>query len=242
MFGKTQENEVINANQPILSLAELISFGKYQLNESSDDFQDLQINVGEKMQTAIESLGVECINKLVDGEIPWKQNKDYKSDFLIFLCAQYFRTKAMKENVLKTMVSHSGCLSKQFSEKYGIKEEYSIDWENIYNYGLVCLAHLLSFNLLKKDIHFKLLKSSNARFIVSDQPVYNSADNPKKDFELFYPISPYLALLASTEFKNDEIIDIGDNEVLNYNTKTSKHTYNFFMGKEEEDVNFTFPY
>ena len=59
---------------------------------------------------------------------------------------------------------------------------------------------------------------------------------------LFYPISPYLALMGSTEYEKNEIIEIDDNEVLFHNNSTLKHAHDFFMGKEQVDVDYTYPY
>ena len=242
MFAKSNQNAVMKANEAIVSMAHHISLAGQIVHPDNKEFTNLQIQSGETIQTEIEKMGIEAIERLRERDISWLNDVDKKTDFLIFICTQYFRTKSMKDRQLATLKDQSELTIKYFKKEFNDDNDYSLDWNKIYNYGCICLAHKVSFNLLAKNIKFKLIKSKNVRFIVSDQPVYNAGDDKANEFILFYPISPNLALMGSIEYQNNEVVDVDDNEVLNHNNNTLKHAHNFFMGKERIDVDYRYPY
>lgn len=242
MFAKSNQNAVMKVNEAIVSMAHHISLAGQIVHPNNKEFTNLQIQSGETIQTEIEKMGIEAIERLRECDISWLNDIDKKTDFLIFICTQYFRTKSMKDRQLATLKDQSELTIKYFKKEFNDDNDYSLDWNKIYNYGCICLAHKVSFNLLAKNIKFKLIKSKNVRFIVSDQPVYNAGDDKANEFILFYPISPNLALMGSIDYQNDEVVDIDDNEVLTLNNNTLKHAHKFFMGKEKVDVNYKYPY
>lgn len=242
MFAKSNQNAVMKANEVIVNMARHISIAGQIVNPDNKEFVNLQIQSGETIQTEVEKMGIGAIEKLRECDISWLNDDDKKTDFLIFICTQYFRTKSMKDKQLAVLKNQSELTIKYFKEEFNDDNNYSLDWNKIYNYGCMCLAHKVSFTLLAKNIKFKLIESKNARFIVSDQPVYNAGDDKANELILFYPISPNLALMGSIDYQSDEVVGVDDSEVLNHNNNTLKHVHMFFMGKEEIDVNYTYPY
>lgn len=240
LFAKSNQKEVISANKDIIFLSGFISSIESIIGSDNTEFKKTQIKYGEEYQTKIEKLGFYGIDQLVKGDLSWISNQEKRTEFMLFICIQYFRTKAMKLNVLNKMNTESNMIIQKYNEVYDNSGDCSINWGNIYNYGLICLANNLCYNLLAKKMCFKLLKSKNYRFIVSDQPVYNIGDYSKNELILFCPISPNNALLGSCDLSEDTVEFISDEEVFNFNKVTVNHAYQFIMGKEESDINVCF--
>ena len=235
MFIETKEGDVLEANENIYGIATTISSVSEFVGEVSE-FKDLQIQDGELFQSTFEKMGIESLSHLLSEDVAWLDSENNMADFIVFLLVQYFRTKTMKENTMNAMNPSSSLLINMYKKEFNDSADYSINWDNIYNYGHLCLAHRAALGLLSKKFRFKLLKTKKANFIVSDQPVYNIGDNSVNEFILFYPLSPKLALLGASDIASNCIVEIEDNEALFYNYNTLKHTLNFFMGKEEKDV------
>lgn len=242
MFAKANQKGIKKANETIVNLARLISNIDQIIQFSDREFNNEQIQSGETIQSTIEKMGIEAIGKLRNFDISWLDDEEKRCDFLLFLCVQYLRTKSMKDRQLAVLEGQSDLTIELFKKEFNDNNKYTIDWAKIYNYGHICLAHKFAYALLARGMKFKLVKSKNIRFIVSDQPVYNMGDSKNNELTLFYPIEPYLALIGSIEYQRNELVEIEDNEVLAYNLITLKHTHNFFMGKEKADVDFSYPY
>ena len=233
-YGKNSET-LTKINDPIVEFGKLLSIISDKTIDK--DVNDVLIQIGEEIQSTIEKSGIEYLDYLYNKDLSFLADDDKKCGFLLFIAFQYFRTKKIKDNIVDTMNNESHKTIALYKRDMKDDNDYTIDWGHIFNYGSILLSNALSYNLLIKEMHFQLLVSNNARFIVADQPIYNELASDK-DLLLFYPITPYLAIRGSINYKKDEVINIDDNEVLAYNYKTYKISKNFFMGKEEIDVGF----
>ena len=179
MFAKSNQTAVIEANKKIVEMAKTIATIGKVIDLEDKDFEDAQIQSGELIQTVIEKVGISAIENLRNSNLSWLDDDEQKIDFLIFLCTQYFRTKSMKDKQLLAMESQTDLTIKFFKKEFNDENEYSLDWNKLYNYGCICLAHKVAFAFYTRGLKFRLLKSKNARFIVSDQPVYNAGGKPE---------------------------------------------------------------
>jgi hypothetical protein len=169
----------------------------------------------ENVHASIENIGSKYLKSLYDEDISFYNEEKGNAEFNIFLCEQYFRTKQIKESIMKRHIP--------------IK---NVNYENCRN----VVSHVLSINLAAtlsaQKSHFKccLLKNNTGvSLYTSDQPVINiGADNknPKKltvfEFEFYYPITPKLAFLLCVKdnfLGSKETLELTENNVKNYNAK-----------------------
>ena len=236
LFYKKNSEVLAKINAPIFIITKLVNL--ISSSDMDDSIRNHLVQAGEDIQTNVEKSGIEFLQYLYNKDLSFLQDDDKKAAFLLFICFQYFRTKKMKENVVGVMDKESEKIKYFYKRDMKDNTSYDINWNNIFNYGALLLSNALCYNLLIKEVHFQLLVSNNARFIVSDQPIYNELGDEKDALLLFYPISPYLAIRGSIDYDKDELLLVDDNEVLNYNYKTYLSSNEFFMGKEEIDVGF----
>lgn len=239
MFFKSKQEPVVQANKNLELIVEL--GGMLSQFKIDDKLHDELINIGEEIQSNVEKSGIVFLNSLKNEDLSFfTEEKDERIAFLIFILFQYFRTKSIRDNVLARMTPTTDKLKELYKKEIEPNMDYSVDWVSIYNYGYISMINAVLYNFLLKKPSIKLLKARNLRFIVSDQPVYNIADNVEKDLDLFYPISPNMAIRISADIKENCIETITDNEVLEYNLKTLKKAHEFIMGAERQDVDFKF--
>lgn len=221
----------------ITELANLLANDKF-----NGEYRELLIELGETVQSMGEKIGQKYIDKLyIDDLSFFDVNEEDGMDFLFYLFMQYFRTKAMRERASLSLTIMNDDIIKKICESE-LHEDivYSIDWNNIYNYGYIYLVNSVTYGYIHYGCHIRLLKSKGARFIVSDQPVYNCSENKSKDYDLFYPIDPNRAILLSKYFEKNEVLEISDDEVLRYNLLTVNNAYEFILGKEKVDIDFKY--
>jgi hypothetical protein len=179
------------------------------------DIDKLTTEFNENIHTSIENIAIKYLNSLYREDISFYNTEQGNVEFNIFLCEQYFRTKQMKETMMKVNVQ--------------IK---NVNFKNCWNIASHVLAINLPATLFTQRNHFRcvLLKNSTSTpFFTSDQPVINIAadkNNPRKltinEFEFYYPITPKLALLISLEdnlIGSQNILELGEINVQNYNIK-----------------------
>jgi hypothetical protein len=169
----------------------------------------------ENVHTFIENIGGKYLKFLYNENISFYYDEKGNIEFNIFLCEQYFRTRQMKETIMKRQIPIR-----------------NVNYENCWN----IVSHVLSINLAAtlsaQKGHFKccLLKNNtDISLYTSDQPVINiGADNknPKKltafEFEFYYPITPKLAFLICVKdnfLGAKETLELTENNVKNYNAK-----------------------
>lgn len=83
------------------------------------------------------------------------------------------------------------------------------------------------------------MQADDACFIVGDQPVVNTHSTftmltPPNDVELFYPITPYSALLLTTDqkFVSGQTVKVAVDEVVKYNALEQRAAREMLFAKE----------
>jgi hypothetical protein len=155
---------------------------------------------------------------------------------LIFISLQYLRTKKMKDRMLQAVKD---------------KDTGNIDYVKINHLTTFFLSLRLSVGLcVTGSAHFCLLRSNeDEKFITSDQPTINIKDEEldeegnTKAFELFYPLSPDLALLICANQNDNHTCEektISKEEVENWNFELKKRAHNFIFALKEFEIKKTF--
>ncbi|MCG3709110.1 DUF4238 domain-containing protein [Aliarcobacter butzleri] len=174
----------------------------------------------------LEDKAAPLFKKLQEEDNSFLNNFEDKKDFLLHISAQYFRTKNMKENLVKVIEN----------TKYK-----NINIENIFTIISIYFSINLASNINEKNYNIVFIKNlTNRDFITSDQPIINvwKMNNPEKHeieaVELYMPIAPKLAILISESIYDDlEISDIEELKKYNDFIVKSSLTQIFSSNKEQ---------
>ncbi len=152
------------------------------------------------------------------------ENTTNSMQFFHAIAEQYCRTKKIKENTQNMYL------------KLG---ESDIRGENVWMLIRHSIAFKIGLSLFQEKYQVCLLKSENANFITSDQPIINfhsDFDGIPDEFELYYPISPSLAIIVSKQEKypNKKVIIIDEDEVIEWNNLIAKLSYSQIYSHKKE--------
>lgn len=152
-------------------------------------------NLGERYHTGIENKCLDILDSLRSGNDAFYQDEGRSADFLYFLSLQYFRTAKMRYG-LRNIPSH-------FPGHDPRRTAGILNHIHATNVGAGLFRE-------RKDYRITFLRNATAvPFIAGDQPVINMLDPfATNDLELFYPLSPGLAIVLSKDtvkFTNREL-------------------------------------
>lgn len=195
-------------------------FAMFQFAEGKESprikegIHEIMNNFMEDIHTKIELQAIPLLKELQLGRTAFFDNEENMSDFMLFLCMQYFRTNKLKQNYLKVVAEISEKLPNEWS---------NIDLSKIWNILTVVFATNMGATLyaLRENYDWCIINNSTETpFITIDQPVVNLKGNYEleqstEELELFYPLSPKLALLISEKKNgNSNKIDITNSEYI----------------------------
>lgn len=202
--------------------------------ELNEEIESLQRNALEELYTGIEKSALSTLGYLLSQSekeilIPDMISDDKFVDFVLYLCFQYFRTKRMKEAIIKNI---------------GRAGELFSDVGETFNVIAIILATKIGFsiyNSLCKGEYYCCLISNRTDlpFITGDQPIINvyANENPQietTDLELYYPVSPTRALLISKE--HSENINCSVEEAKEYNDLIAKQSLELLFALHESEL------
>lgn len=191
------------------------------LLEFNKDFDEVHFNCGseEYLKFGLENL----YNK----DFSFFDCEDYKMKFCYSIAEQYCRTNRVKTGLIQSL------------------EPIKRDTINPYNLWFL-LRHVMAIKigmyLTYNNYNFCLFESDK-EFITGDQPLFNTYSSFKidkpDDFELFYPITPHLALSISkhNSISHKSIINISDNDVEDWNNKIHECCLHEIYSTSEEILN-----
>lgn len=177
-----------------------------------DNILDVLIhNFEEDFHGKIESNAIKFLEKLYHKDLSFYDNDDQWIEFLFFICQQYFRTQKINSNVQKAIGSFKGL---NIDKIWAILRHSS--------------ATSLGCSLYQDKANFRpvlIENTSNTPFITGDQPVINthaiglSLEEAPSELEFYYPLSPELALLLTSnpELNRKGIIYVREDKVTMYN-------------------------
>ena len=163
----------------------------------------------------------------------YNSSDDQNERFIAFVCAQYYRTKRMKDITLNIL--------KQ-AEEYFVNDQFpkgSIKADNLYQPMLWLISSKCADAILKA--HLKLLiNMTDLPFITSDQPVINiraNYENLSKDtteLVFYYPISPQIAILLNDNSADNKEEITEKIKICEYNDSLSKASYNMLIANDKD--------
>jgi hypothetical protein len=158
-------------------------------NEEDVLFKNLAINFEEELHCLYEKSAKPLLDRLLQKDPSVFLNFDDKLSFIQFMSIQYFRTKALKQNVIEA-VKH-------------VPSNYAVNIEKMWNVLSHIYAGNLASNLIANEqFRFVILENAtDTELITGDQPIINTfaagINRPPIDTEFYYPISPKLAVLLT---------------------------------------------
>ncbi len=164
------------------------------------------------------------LNLLYKEDFSFLENEINSMQFFHAIAEQYCRTKKIKEN------TNNMCLE---------LNDRDIRGDNIWFLIRHSIAFKIGLSLFQEKYQVCLLKNENCNFITSDQPVINfhsDFNGIPTEFELYYPISPSLALMISKQEKylDKNVITIDDDEAIKWNDLIAKLSYNQIYSHKKE--------
>jgi hypothetical protein len=192
----------------LLSLRE-----KIDNKDIQDDLDRLSKEFNENIHNKIENASQIYLDSLYKKDVSFYETDNGNNGFNFFVCEQYFRTSDMKKRIAKSYIP--------------IK---NFNFENCWN----IISHILAINLAGTLSIFKnhfscilLENNTETPFYTSDQPVINIAANKinerpltMREFELFYPITPNIAILICLK---ENLIGIKSNIIMLDETQVKKY-------------------
>lgn len=239
LFTRTKNTPVKKVNKSLDIFIDVV-LKIDSIIDKKEEFYNYLIQIGEDIQSKVEKSGLYPLKLLKNENLVLFSYDDdgIMIDFIVFIIFQYLRTKGIKEKVVNTLETNDYELKELYKKQINSEIDYSLDWNKVYNYGLLYIANQVAYSMVAKQVRIRLMKTNNIKFIVSDQPVYNIADDKINNFDLFYPITPELAIIISSKYKKNEIITIEDAEVNYYNINTIKNAHNYIIGYEKSYIEF----
>lgn len=195
--------------------------------EQEENIKEIITNAEENLHKEIEAQAINYLNLIYKHDVSFFQTEKGFIDFVHFLAVQYLRTK-------------------KIASKYNSDPLLSRIW------GV--LKHVLATNMCwamqnnVEEFHIFLLKNnSHLGLITSDQPVYNTlhktniANGIPEKLELYYPVSPSLAVLLtqdSSKFPN-QMVEISVDNVEEFNKHVLETFDEQLFSHSEEMLRYT---
>lgn len=183
------------------------------------DNEKSNIQLGEDLMGEDEQSFIKFLDSLKDNNVAFCVSNENIFKFYSLILMQYFRTKRIYDD-LKKGIDELVC------------EELKTDSNEIFNVQNIItpFRQIMSYNVAHYLITTKsktiLLKNNTSQeFITSDQPVlntyadYSTLNRHTDKFELYYPITPNIAILISNNDKYDNVSELNLDEVDYYNRK-----------------------
>ena len=191
---------------------------KQLFGEDSEKFKTSDIEVynnAENLHHNIENIGRPYLEKLYISDTSFYSNEHDRRDFYAFVMVQYLRTRKIKERLIE------GITSEGYPQLKPITPNIANTWPIATILLAMNSAHNLTYNV---DTHLQLIhNNSNIPFITSDQPTINlkskngNLDDVIDELELYYPITPNIAIIISEGNKSLHPNQLTEDAVQNLN-------------------------
>lgn len=189
--------------------------------------RELEVNTMEDAYCKTEALGFKLMAAVQSGDFTFLEDQENMFETMMFICFQYFRTKTMRKAVESSFADYKAI-------------DFSRLWKIICYFMSTHICRMLAFH---PHLHFTFQKSDGSlSFLTCDQPVFNllsdrkdSEGTPTK-LELYYPLSPKLALTISIVPKPGNWIEtttINNDQIDYYNKKVMNYAEEFCFGETE---------
>lgn len=201
------------------------TFGIYLSSSNNSDY--LRKNGIEEYHCLIEQQMTFILQKLYDKDITFFENEKEKADFSFFIGSQYSRTNKIrnKMNNIFENINYPPEILANIDPNKMSRVIPLIFAENIGNW-------VYSSSKIKY-----LENTTSVNFITCDQPIYNIKATPNEmpiDFEIYYPLSPKLAIILTEN--ETEFTILTENDINKYNDFIVNSSHEQIYGLSEYDL------
>lgn len=192
------------------------------------------IQGGEEFISNIEKdLSNDLWDKLYQMNSDFIHDEQNRVDFYSYIVAQMYRVPKSKQ------------LLNKFMQEIKTKIDFDISADKIFPYFVIFQSMILSVKLSNKN-NYKITymtrnNHSKISFITSDNPVVNICEyfdnegNPL-DYELYWPLSPDLAMLITTnQNKTNQCIE--EMDVIKFNQLIVNNASEYIISYDKESIN-----
>ncbi|WP_323950233.1 DUF4238 domain-containing protein [Aeromonas caviae] len=174
-------------------------------NEEIDKEVDRLIyNTEEDLHSEIEISSIHTIEKLIARREDVFDNRNDYVKFIHYICTQYTRTNSMKQKAILS-----------------IPNTLPVDMSKVWNIFSHIIATSVGLSIIREEGQWSvvtLINQSSTPFITTDQPVINTfaafdhQPEENHELELYYPLSPTIAILLTKKTSQGEREVIIDNQ------------------------------
>ena len=236
------DNEIKKLNMGWLNMFELISkIKRFTDGQDTDKKEIEQLNTFlhnciENFYTKMENSAWIYLESIMREDLSFFDRDEDHINFLSFICFQYCRTKKFRDSVISAT------------------EDFRpiIDTKKIIDFISFFGATNVGASIYREKGLWQLVllrNQSNIPFITCDQPVMNtlaygkSPENPVEDLELFYPITPELAvLLTQKEYSNTDRLKMKEMMVDTYNVLAVDASHEQIYSNQEQILKDLLPF
>lgn len=191
--------------------------------------QHYMCNGIEEYHTQIESKAKKSLELLYKKSLSFIDTEQTKKDFCHFLGVQYTRTKRMREAFIKSIPDVEKTFP-QYAEKFDFLKINSV---------MSIIYGALIGNVIYDKLYFSFVESfAETCFITGDQPIFNldainiEAGKEIEKLNLYYPLTPRLSLLLTSEKRDNSIVS--EDEVQKYNSAVFKSSHNMIFSHNKD--------
>ena len=190
----------------------------YDIYIASSEISEAQKNGIENYHNMIENNAIHCLECLYSKNLSVFKDQQTKINFCYYLGQQYTRTKRMIQTALKNLKS---------DENFNKYEKY-YDTEKVLRVLALFIGKSIGSWIFSNAEFYFIETDINDELITCDQPIYNlNEENLEKEMELFYPITPHLAVFISSKGCNRILTS---NELFFFNNETIKKSRKIILG------------
>ncbi|MBS1646884.1 MAG: DUF4238 domain-containing protein [Bacteroidetes bacterium] len=167
----------------------------------------------EDFHGIVEQKFKNILAKLYLKDLSFLKNVEDKNNFSFYVGCQYMRTAKMRENLINVNLQIPSDMNRE-----SIARVFALLYSNLIGNWV--------FSKFKVSL---LTNNTDLNFITSDQPIIstktkitNEAKQVPNQFELYFPITPKLAIYISEELEENRTLD--KNEVEYFNTMIFEHS------------------
>lgn len=185
------------------------------------DSEKSNIQLGEDLMNEDEQDFIKFLDSLKDNNIAFCVSNENIYKFYSLILMQYFRTKRMYDDLKKG-------IDELICEELKTESNEILNVQNIITPFRQIMAYNVAHYLINNKSKTILFKNNTSQeFITSDQPVlntyvdYSTLNRHTDKVELYYPITPNIAILISNNDKYNNVSEVCLNidEVDYYNRK-----------------------
>lgn len=219
--------ELLNYGGPLARETNLQTFRTFLLAASSGN--DSRRFGMEWHHGIIEEKALPIMETLAAGDDAPLRDEEQRINLAIFMGQQYTRTKKVRKSFTPL-------------RKEQVPEEYKeCNFQKAHEILCFVFANNIGAHIFER-LELRLIRNtSSISLITSDQPIYNLQASPgvlPTSVELYYPISPRLALMARNPKTNPRKISSNE-EAMELNIFSAKNSHEFIFSSQKEDLEQT---